>query len=215
MPRLWLCLCLCTTIARAQVPTAPATEAAPHVPAAGHSLGGETFDDGPRQGALLLEGMGKVVFPVSTAVPDAQRFVSQGVAQLHGFYYLEAERSFRQAAKLDPGCPMAYWGMSMANVNNAKRAKGLLEGGEGQGSSTARRPSPAASSSTWTPSTALYKEGGDRQIAANKKEHLLGLEAIVAGVPQRRSRPGPGWRWSPGRARRQADIGSRQALDVD
>ena len=48
--------------------------------------------------------------------------VTQGVSQLHGFWYFEAERSFRQVAAIDPDCAMAYWGMAMANVNNKKRA---------------------------------------------------------------------------------------------
>ena len=28
---------------------------------------------------------------------------------------------------IDPDCAMAYWGMAMANVNNAKRARGFLK----------------------------------------------------------------------------------------
>ena len=108
-------------------PTASATETSPAVPAAGHSIHGETFDDGPRQAAYLMPGMGKVNFPVTTARPEAQAFINQGVGQLHSFFYFEAERSFRQASKLDPDCAMAYWGMAMANVNNAKRARGFLK----------------------------------------------------------------------------------------
>ena len=41
----------------------------------------------------------------------------QGVAQLHSFYYFESERSFRQAAKIDPDCAMAYWGMAISVWN--------------------------------------------------------------------------------------------------
>jgi peroxiredoxin len=93
---------------------------------AGHSSHGEAFNEGPRQQAYLIPGMGNVTFPVTTQVPDAQRFVNQGVAQLHSFYYFEAERSFRQAAALDPDLAIAYWGMAMANVNNEKRAKEFL-----------------------------------------------------------------------------------------
>ena len=108
-------------------PTAPASEANPAVPAAGHSVHGEAFNDGPRHAAYLMPGMGKVHFPVTTKKPEAQAFIDQGVGQLHSFYYFEAERSFRQAAQIDPDCAMAYWGMAMANVNNAKRAKGFLK----------------------------------------------------------------------------------------
>src|SRR6266581_3513693 len=92
-------------------PTATASEANPAIPAAGHSIHGEAFNDGPRQAARLIEGQGKASFQVATHKPEAQAFISQGVGQLHSFYYMEAERSFRQAAKIDPACPMAYWGM--------------------------------------------------------------------------------------------------------
>jgi peroxiredoxin/outer membrane biosynthesis protein TonB len=93
---------------------------------AGHSVHGESFNEGPRQAAYLMPGTGKVTFPVTTKNEDAQKFINQGVGQLHGFWYYEAERSFRQALKLDADCAMAYWGLAMANVNNEKRAKGFI-----------------------------------------------------------------------------------------
>ena len=65
-----------------------------------------------------MEGQGQVNFSVTTAHPRVQEFINQAVAQLHTFFYFEAERSFRQAALLDPDCSMAYWGMAMVNVNN-------------------------------------------------------------------------------------------------
>jgi peroxiredoxin/tetratricopeptide (TPR) repeat protein len=117
-------------VARADEPTRPtatATEANPAVPAAGHSVHGEPFNDGPRQKAHLMPGQGKVDFAVTTTEPEAQAFINQGVGQLHSFSYFEAERSFRQAARLDPACVLAYWGMAMANVNNANRAEGFLK----------------------------------------------------------------------------------------
>ncbi|MGC4006976.1 MAG: hypothetical protein QM811_29165 [Pirellulales bacterium] len=95
-------------------------------PLPGHSLHGESFDEGPRQAAHLMGDTGGPKFPVTTANPKAAKFIDQGVGQLHGFWYYEAERSFRQAAALDPNCAMAYWGMAMANVNNDERALGLI-----------------------------------------------------------------------------------------
>ncbi len=94
--------------------------------AAGHSFHGEAFNEGPRQAAYLMPGLGRVDFPVSTSSELAQRFVNQGVAQLHGFWYYEAERSFRQAAVLDPDCAMCYWGMALANVENRSRARDFI-----------------------------------------------------------------------------------------
>ncbi|MCC7084354.1 MAG: redoxin domain-containing protein [Pirellulales bacterium] len=95
-------------------------------PAAGHSLHGEAFDDGPRQHAYLMPGTGKVDFPASTKNEQVRAFINQGVGQLHGFWYFEAERSFREAAMIEPDCAIAYWGMAMANLNNDKRAKGFI-----------------------------------------------------------------------------------------
>ncbi len=97
---------------------------------AGHSFHGEAFNEGPRQRAVKASGMAKIHFPTSTQSDEAQQFFEQGVAQLHGFLYLEAERSFRQAAKADPELAIAYWGMAMANANNPKRARGLIDEAE-------------------------------------------------------------------------------------
>jgi peroxiredoxin len=94
--------------------------------AAGHSMHGEAFNDGPRQAAVLMGGTGRVFLKVTGSHPDTQAFFDQGVGQLHGFWYFEAERSFRQVALLDPGCAMAYWGMAMSNTNNEDRARKFI-----------------------------------------------------------------------------------------
>ncbi len=96
------------------------------LPREGHSIHGEVFNEGPRQAAYLIQGCGIVRFPVTTSNEQARRFIEQGVGQLHGFWYFESERSFRQAAVLDPDCATAYWGMAMSNRSNDKRAKGFI-----------------------------------------------------------------------------------------
>jgi peroxiredoxin len=113
----------CASAQTATEAAAAAPQAATPAVKAGHSYHGEAFNDGPRQRAYLMGNTGSVKFPVTTGNSEAQQFVEQGLGQLHGFWYFEAERSFRQAARLDPGCAMAYWGMAQANVNNEKRAK--------------------------------------------------------------------------------------------
>ena len=95
-------------------------------PAPGHSHAGESFDDGPRQTAIIIDGTGNVNFPVTTNWSKGQQMFNQGIGQLHGFWYYEAERTFRQIAAEDPNCAMAYWGMSMANWENTKRSKGFI-----------------------------------------------------------------------------------------
>ncbi len=115
--------------AAAPVPTeaAKTPEPAPAKTPEGHSYHGEVFNEGPRQAAYLMPGMGNVHFAITTTSPMAQRFMNQGVAQLHGFWYFEAERSFRQAAAFDSQCAMAYWGMAMANLQNEDRARKFVE----------------------------------------------------------------------------------------
>ncbi len=119
-----------TTLALLLAPSLPRPLAAPlqdeaSKPLEGHSGHGEIFNEGPRQAAYLMENNGSVHFPVTTSVDSNQAMFDQGVGQLHGFWYFEAERSFRQVAALDPACAMAYWGMSLANLENEERAAGF------------------------------------------------------------------------------------------
>lgn len=189
-------------------PTAPPSEKNPAVPAAGHSVHGEAFNDGPRHRAYLMPGQGKADFPVTASRPEAQSFVNQGVGQLHSFFYFEAERSFRQAATIDPACPMAYWGMAMANVNNAKRARGFLK----EAQEKARAAKLSRREQLYLDAlAALYKEGADSR--AQKNGHLLGLEAIVQEFPG--DLDARAWlamvTWQ---NEGQSGIGSRQAVDT-
>ncbi len=94
---------------------------------AGHSYHGEVFNEGPRRKACLMGGTGNVHFDVTVKNSEAQKYLDQGLGQLHGFWYLEAERSFRHAASLDPDCAMAFWGAAMCNLKNKKRATGFIE----------------------------------------------------------------------------------------
>ena len=92
----------------------------------GHSHQGHAFNDGPRQSAPLIYDTGDVHFPITTSWKDGQDYFNQGLGQLHGFWYYEAERSFRQIIAKDPNCAMAYWGIAMANWENEKRAKEFI-----------------------------------------------------------------------------------------
>ena len=90
-------------------------------PKAGHSHQGEAFNQGPRHSARPIKGTGDISFSIQCGWKDGQQFFNQGIGQLHGFWYYEAERTFRQIAAKDPDCAMAYWGMAMANWENEKQ----------------------------------------------------------------------------------------------
>jgi tetratricopeptide (TPR) repeat protein len=70
--------------------------------------------------APRLQNLGPHTFPVTTFSRDAQLFMSQGLNLAYGFNHAEAGRSFREAARLDPDCAMAYWGQALVlgpNIN--------------------------------------------------------------------------------------------------
>ncbi len=63
----------------------------------------------------LFNGLGSYTREVTTNSPDAQRYFNQGLAFLHGFNHGAAIRSFQEAARLDPQCAMAHWGVAYAH----------------------------------------------------------------------------------------------------
>ena len=143
----------------------------------GHSFHGEAFNEGPRQSAYLMKGMGRVRFPVTTSVQEAQLFFTQGIAQLHGFWYFEAERSFRQAAMLDPDCAMAYWGMAVANRNNAERAQGFIE------EAKKRRDKAGKREQLWIDSEVNYWVDTKKAKKDRRRKMVRDLEAIIYDYP--------------------------------
>jgi peroxiredoxin len=160
---------------RAEDPAPPPAEAT--TPAPGHSYHGEAFDEGPRQAAYLMGGTGPCHLAITSSVPDVQQFVDQGVGQLHGFWYFEAERSFRQAAKLDPNCAMAYWGMAMANINNDKRAKSFIK------EATKRKDLASERERRWIDALADYYADGDKENKDRRRDLVRAYEALIEDFP--------------------------------
>jgi peroxiredoxin len=117
-----------TPSARVQIPGEPTAPQQEERILPGHSRHGEIFDAGLRQSAYLMGGTGNVHFPITHKVEKAQKFFEQGVGQLHGFWYAEAERSFRAAEHLDHSIAgMAWWGASIANHYRPSRAREFAE----------------------------------------------------------------------------------------
>ena len=133
---------------------------------AGHSYHGEVFNEGPRQKAYLMDGTGRVRFPITTGNELVQKYFEQGVGQLHGFWYFEAERSFRQAAALDPECAMAYWGMAMANFENQKRARDFID------EAIERKEGLSRREQLWIDGYAAYLKGDSKKNKQRQREYI-------------------------------------------
>ncbi len=67
----------------------------------------------PGQIAPLLEGLGDHHHKVTTTSERAQLFFDQGLKLTFAFNHKEALRAFKEAARLDPDCAMAYWGWAL------------------------------------------------------------------------------------------------------
>jgi tetratricopeptide (TPR) repeat protein len=76
---------------------------------------------GPQgQLAPRLQNLGAHTFAVTTRSRRAQQFINQGLNLAYGFNHAEAGRAFKEAARLDPRCAMAYWGQALVlgpNIN--------------------------------------------------------------------------------------------------
>lgn len=94
----------------------------------------------PSLPARLLSGMGTTEMPVTTTSDEARKFFNQGVSQMHSFWFIESERSFLQAATLDPDMAMAYWGISVSAAGDYRPAFQLLRDPYDGG----RAPQPAS-----------------------------------------------------------------------
>ena len=157
---------------------APAEKEGGIMAAAGHSMSGEAFNEGPRQKAVLLPGMGTVHFPVTTKNEEAQKFFEQGVAQLHGFWYFEAERSFRQVAALDGDCATAFWGMAMANINNQKRAAEFIK------EAVKRKQKVSPREQLWIDAFAAYYADTKKDEKQRRNDLIAALENLSHEFPE-------------------------------
>ena len=99
------------------------------------------------------------------------------MGQLHGFWYLESERSFRESAFRDTNCAMAYWGMAMANANNATRAAGFIQEADRRKGTVTRREK------LWIESLAEFHKDPKRDEKERRRDYTRALENIIFEFP--------------------------------
>ncbi len=76
--------------------------------------GGAAATDRP----ALYDSLGSYSSRITTASPEAQRWFDQGLRLVYAFNHSEAEKSFREAARLDPACALCYWGIALTEGSN-------------------------------------------------------------------------------------------------
>lgn len=177
-----LLLAACTLLAQSKTPdlcAPPPSAVAPTLP------------------AHLMTGQGVVHFPITTTSPEAQKFFDQGVAQMHSFWAFEAERSFLQAAELDPAAPMPQWGIAMVAAGDYRPRFQLDTSEKNFGKSNPMRATQRATEAAHradelakvpgkaTPLEKLYIASilARRDSKDPDEGYILGLRAIAAQYP--------------------------------
>jgi len=80
----------------------------------------------------LFTDLGDYHFPITTEVPRAQQYFDQGIRLCYAFNLEEAKLAFAEAARLDPKCAMAWWGVAYAlgpNINVPRLPDQMKEAG--------------------------------------------------------------------------------------
>jgi len=72
--------------------------------------------DGARP--ILYDTLGSYSYKITTNSAEAQRWFDQGLRLVYGFNHHEAQRAFREAARLDPSCAMCFWGIAITEGSN-------------------------------------------------------------------------------------------------
>ena len=72
--------------------------------------------DGARP--VLYDTLGSYSYKITTNSAEAQRWFDQGLRLVYGFNHHEAQRAFREAARLDPSCAMCFWGIAITEGSN-------------------------------------------------------------------------------------------------
>jgi tetratricopeptide (TPR) repeat protein len=152
---------------------------------------------GPTLPAKLLPGMGTVHLKITTSSPEAQQFFDQGLAQMHSFWAREAERSFAQAAALDPKAPMPQWGIAMVAAGEW-RPRFQLDNDGGAPRSTTVSPAMARARAAAKKAVELSANGTELEklyvaaIAARRdadakdpeEAFVTGMRALLAKHPE-------------------------------
>src|SRR5206468_5225169 len=77
---------------------------------------GTSFADEGHHHALTEDEIGSVQFATSCS-PQVTASFNRAVALLHSFQYERTCETFLEAAKQDPTCAMAYWGIAMSHYH--------------------------------------------------------------------------------------------------
>jgi tetratricopeptide (TPR) repeat protein len=120
---------------------------------------------------IVIAGLGNSFIPISSASPEAQRWFTQGLNELHDFWDYESARAFEQGIRVDPACAMCYWGLYKAEAF----------GGENDGYADAALKQAERLAKHATPAEKLYIQAAKEEEKAIFAEQKLSKERRQSG----------------------------------
>ncbi|WP_460996027.1 hypothetical protein [Spirosoma harenae] len=92
----------------------PSTKTSDNIAICGASPNGRVYAMKSGKFIVALPGWGKYSYPISTRVDSAQFYFDQGLTMYYSYHMKEAMASFKEAARQDSTCAMAWWGQALA-----------------------------------------------------------------------------------------------------
>ena len=150
----------------------------------------QEYIDTTAQGKFIgpLPGWGHYSYPISTNSDSARYYFNQGLTMYYSYHMRESVASFKEAARFDPNCAMAYWGQALAmgpNYNAAyiyKMPRGVpavleLMNQNISHASAKERQLIQVMDSRYSPDTA------DRQRASLNTAYARGMRELISQYP--------------------------------
>ena len=136
--------------------------------------------------APRLQNLGSHTFPVKTKSKEAQRFINQGLNLAYGFNHAESGRAFREAARLDPDCAMAYWGQALVlgpNINALMDASAEPKAYELAQKAVALKPKASERERAYIDALAQRYSGKPEDRAARNKAYAAAMREVANRYP--------------------------------
>jgi tetratricopeptide (TPR) repeat protein len=140
-------------------------------------------------GTSLSEGLGPHVRRISTRSAEAQKQFNRGLNFIYAFNHDEARQAFEAAAKADPRCAMAYWGIAATHgphINNTE-----VPPDQNQAGHQAARKALALSTTGTSAEKAMIAASARRfavpppkDRAALNKAYMLGMRSAWKSHPK-------------------------------
>ncbi len=136
--------------------------------------------------APRLQNLGTHTFKVTTKSKQAELFVNQGVNLAYGFNHAEAGRAFREAARLDPSCAMAYWGQALVlgpNINAPMTPDDEPKAHEAAQKAVALKAKSSAREQAYIQAVAQRYSGDAKDRAARDRAYADAMRDVVKRYP--------------------------------